>query len=326
MPLSRGGIMLNRKTIFFVFSFYLVGFGTAVAQQNVCGINLPANAVWKFDHFPGSAVLPKSIDGAPNFREVDTDPVYGTAQPTVAAVAEILRKTGADEHRVLWINLREEPFLYINGRPYALRDPQHPFKNLAGVASVAAETQQTETCLENELRNQAAQNGGMVDLYDETADGKLVGKAEELGSVETVDEVFMDMGRQGYKIDFHRIPVEDEKAPTSEALQVLLSVYANKPTNEPLVANCQGGKGRTTTALAIYYISRGLDPDTSIDKVGAAQNLRTLIEKQKDPQKKQDFQQRYDLLKLLPEVLKSKAPSVKGPDVNIPAPETINFD
>jgi hypothetical protein len=34
-------------------------------------------------------------------------------------------------HRVVWINLREEPVVYINRRPFVLRELDHPFKNLS---------------------------------------------------------------------------------------------------------------------------------------------------------------------------------------------------
>ena len=32
--------------------------------------------------------------------------------------------------RAVWHNLREEPNVYINGRPYVLREDERPFKNM----------------------------------------------------------------------------------------------------------------------------------------------------------------------------------------------------
>lgn len=276
------------------------------SAQSVCSDRLPEETIYKFDHFKDSVVLPPSIDGAPNFREVGNDRVYGTAQPTVAGLVQILRKAGASQHNILWVNLRAEPFLYINGRPYSLKDSQRPLQSLMGVASTAAETRKIESCLKRELLRQVAQDGGIVDLYEETADGKLVAKQEKLKSAETVDEVFANMRHQGYRVDFHRIPVDDEKDPTPRVLQLLLDTYANKPADAPLVANCQGGRTRTTTALAVFYITQGMDPDASIDKVAAVQHLREST-KQDDPQKRRVSQQRYNLLKSLPGKLKPKA-------------------
>ena len=35
------------------------------------------------------------------------------------------------ETDVHWINLREEPTIYINARPFVLREAEHPLRNLA---------------------------------------------------------------------------------------------------------------------------------------------------------------------------------------------------
>ena len=32
--------------------------------------------------------------------------------------------------RCIWINLREEPVVYLNNRPFVLRDITHPFRNM----------------------------------------------------------------------------------------------------------------------------------------------------------------------------------------------------
>lgn len=34
------------------------------------------------------------------------------------------------KRKVLWHNMREEPLLYINGKPYVVRDAVKPFANL----------------------------------------------------------------------------------------------------------------------------------------------------------------------------------------------------
>jgi hypothetical protein len=37
---------------------------------------------------------------------------------------------GGGSRPALWFNAREEPVLYINGRPFVLREEQRPLKNL----------------------------------------------------------------------------------------------------------------------------------------------------------------------------------------------------
>ena len=53
-------------------------------------------------------------------------PVFGTGQPTLPGFDKILepimRKYG-DEKIIYWANLRQEPVVYVNGKPYTARDP-----------------------------------------------------------------------------------------------------------------------------------------------------------------------------------------------------------
>ena len=36
----------------------------------------------------------------------------------------------AGQRKVIWHNMREEPVLYINGKPYVVREANKPFANL----------------------------------------------------------------------------------------------------------------------------------------------------------------------------------------------------
>ena len=58
---------------------------------------LGAHTILKEDHFPGcqSAKLPDTIPGAPNFRGVPGQNVYGSALPTVEGIKEVLKHVGA---------------------------------------------------------------------------------------------------------------------------------------------------------------------------------------------------------------------------------------
>lgn len=58
--------------------------------------------------------------------------MYGVAIPTVNGVRNVLNTVGAaaGARKVLWHNMREEPVIYINGRPYVVREADQPFCNL----------------------------------------------------------------------------------------------------------------------------------------------------------------------------------------------------
>merc|ERR1711936_1462408 len=65
-------------------------------------------------------------DGAPNFRRLPGFPIFGTGQTSIdgfeKCLEPVLKKYG-DEKHVFWVNLRQEPVVYVNGKPYTARDP-----------------------------------------------------------------------------------------------------------------------------------------------------------------------------------------------------------
>lgn len=62
--------------------------------------------------------------------------------------------------RVLWVNLREEPVLYVLGRPYVLRNLVVPFANLEYTGIDTERVHDMERRLKEEVLADAAQNEG----------------------------------------------------------------------------------------------------------------------------------------------------------------------
>ena len=59
--------------------------------------------------------------------------VYVCAQPSQSSVysmISMLQAQGDNALDVIWVNLREEPSIYMNGQPFVLRHEESPFKNL----------------------------------------------------------------------------------------------------------------------------------------------------------------------------------------------------
>lgn len=106
--------------------------GAVAALRN--GEVLGSQTVLKSDHCPGcqNPRLPERVEGAPNFREVPGFPVYGVANPTIDGIRSVLHRIGSSKggRPVLWHNMREEPVIYINGKPFVLREVERPYKNM----------------------------------------------------------------------------------------------------------------------------------------------------------------------------------------------------
>ena len=86
---------------------------------------------------------------------------------------------------VVWINLREEPVLYVNGRPFALRDRYDMFRNLDEYSGIRdSRLQEMEWRLKEDLVAEAAGPfaGGNVLLHEELEDKQVLPTWESVGS------------------------------------------------------------------------------------------------------------------------------------------------
>ena len=105
------------------------------------------------------------IDGAPNFRKIDGLPVYGVAIPTVLGLRNVLSQLGItakNGRRLVWVNLREEPLIYVNGSPYVVRESDKPFANLEYSGIDAARVVEMEERLKADVLAEASLYDGSV--------------------------------------------------------------------------------------------------------------------------------------------------------------------
>ena len=71
--------------------------------------------------------------------------IYALGQPTTEAIKEVLKRIRSSHphaERIVWITLREEPIVYINGAPYCLRREGSSLRNMKGIL-----TERTAPCL-----------------------------------------------------------------------------------------------------------------------------------------------------------------------------------
>ncbi|GJP69891.1 hypothetical protein CLOP_g893 [Closterium sp. NIES-67] len=249
------------------------------------GAVLGKKTVLKSDHFPGcqnKRLLPH-IDGAPNFRQIADLPVYGVAIPTVEGIRNVLQIVGASRNggrHVLWHSMREEPVIYINGRPFVLREVERPFTNLEYTGINRARVEQMEARLKKDVLREAARYSNKIMVSDELPDGQMVDQWEPIGpdSVQTPLEVYQDLQRAGYNVDYERVPVTDEKVPEEQDFDLLVESLSGVDESTAQIFNCQMGRGRTTTGtvvatlicLARRFPSRILSPSAGASMLAKA--------------------------------------------------------
>ncbi|XP_024981038.1 paladin isoform X1 [Cynara cardunculus var. scolymus] len=246
------------------------------------GSVLGKKTILKSDHFPGcqNKRLSPQIDGAPNYRQAESLHVHGVAIPTIDGIRNVLTYLGAQmdgkQANVLWINLREEPVVYINGRPFVLREVERPFSNLEYTGINRARVEQMEDRLREDILLEAARYGNKILVTDELPDGQMVDQWEPVTpeSVKTPLQVYLELQTRQFLVDYERIPVTDEKSPKEQDFDILVDRISKADVKTEIIFNCQMGRGRTTTGMVIATLiyfnligASGIPRTNSIGKV-----------------------------------------------------------
>jgi len=214
----------------------------------------------KPDMFDGIHILDEScekIDGAPNFRQISGFPVFGTGQPTEDAMVAIINKakSGDENQKIFWFIMRQEPLVYVNGHPYAPRDPENPHVNLELKMNIS-QVRTVDRHLAKLLKKRQAESGNdtiKVHKDEEFAENPM----DRIDFEDTVDvknikdlEAVYDYCRDKCNVDLVvvRIPVQEDQMP-AEHIDVIIDALKDEPASTPCVFNCQMGKGRTTLGM-----------------------------------------------------------------------------
>ncbi|AAZ13106.1 hypothetical protein, conserved [Trypanosoma brucei brucei TREU927] len=246
------------------------------------------------------------VCGAPNFRKVRDVNVYGVAIPTILGIRNILSLLGAsfesletyegeqndmDLHlgfaaprlfdprfqtetlskplrgHVVWVNLREEPILYVGDKPFVLRNLETPYVNVELTGIAADEVERVERQLRQDVLKEAEENEGLFLIHDEETPGELVGVCKPVTTemVKTLRDVYDDFVSNGCRVTLLRLPVTDEQSPTEgnfdalvEALLPHITAHMDRRETLSFVFNCQMGRGRTTTGMVVCCLLIGL--------------------------------------------------------------------
>ena len=214
----------------------------------------------------GMHLLPEGVDkveGAPNFRQVNGFPVFGVGQPTeegfLGALEKVAGSTAEPPEKILWFNVRKEPVVYINGSPYAPRDPAELHKNISITFSVdqTAHLEQSLVGLTQELAEKA---GGMLKVHKDLAfcENPLEREEDVLEvkpeKVESPADILAIVKEKGFpNLEWTRLPANEERAPAEYCFDMMTKLLKEIPAAVPCVFSDQIGRGRTTNAMVLQF-------------------------------------------------------------------------
>jgi protein-tyrosine phosphatase len=195
------------------------------------------------------------------------------AQPTSTGLATVLTLLGAGPMNLegkscTWISTREEPLIYINEEPFVLRDAASPAENIQAYAGISqARLEQMEAKLAQEILDEATQNGGLVLVHDERADGGMAPCFVAIETVKTGSQIFSDLLLKGYRVDYRRVPMTHGFSPVDPFIDEFVALFQTVPLEHSVVFSCGLGIGRTTFGMLVgLLIRRALSlAQTSID-------------------------------------------------------------
>jgi len=136
-----------------------------------------------------------------------------------------------------------------------LRNYENPFQNLEYTGIDLARVLEMEIRLKEDALRECENMEGSMLLHEETESGGMLATYTAVDNVNTTFEVYNYIKSLGFPIDFHRIPITDERSPKPGDFNNIIETLAKYPQKDThFIYNCQLGRGRTTTGLVVTCI------------------------------------------------------------------------
>jgi protein-tyrosine phosphatase len=289
-------------------------------------------AIWKAaamaDHFEKIQKLPDKLDGVPNFRRVPGYKVYCCGQPTAAGFETALNKACGEiypkDGPIVWVNMRQESIVYINGDPYCARPP-NKIGEYAELGDVTRESvKKDEEEFVKVLQGRVEANGGKLKYFDVTKAEKEV----EVKEIISLHDVMEKVKEKFPGLTHNRIPICNSAAPLDADFDTLCTALQGTAINTPVIVNCQIGLTRSTTGCVCACLFREFQLAGSYEglvETVPGVNLELLkmdrytMDMNKEPLFRGDFEVIKELIAELPDAEASKRECDKVIDKNGPA-------
>lgn len=236
------------------------------------------------DSWPNMVKVESDVSGAPNWRRLPGFPIYATGQPESQAIGGAIQsvlKKYDEQKSVIWVSLRQEPCLYVNGKPYSVRASDTPHIHM--VVQEASDIASLEQKVAKEIKKED-KFLWVQDLMGEKKQEKIPQYQPQEGrpdSVSTLGDTMSAESKKQSKLKTMRIPYNLYSAPTPQSIDALVKLLKGEGSAVPVILSCQGGQGRTSTAAVVaglikeaqleaeFAKMRGIVPDPILDSLRA---------------------------------------------------------
>merc|ERR1719309_1744735 len=268
-----------------------------------------ANAACMADHFDKIQKLPDPVPDCPNFRRVPGYKVYCCGQPTIAGFEATLNKVCGNiypkDGPIIWLNLRQEPTVYINGEPICARPPNKigEYAELGNITREIAKANEDEFLQVCEKR--AEENGGKIKAVDiNKKDLDLNAK-----QIKSLSQVIDDLKEKFPGLVHMRVPVCNSAAPQESDFDIICNTLVGTSVNTPVIVNDQVGLSRATTGCVAACLFKEFQISASFEGLvetvaGVNMDLLKMDNYKLNPEKDPLFRGEFDVVKELVATMK----------------------
>merc|ERR1712193_496997 len=264
--------------------------------------------IWKAaamaDQFDKMQKLPDPLPGAPNFHRIPGYKVYTTGQPTLDGIKNVLEKvTGTiypKDGPIIWLNLRQEPDVYVNGQPICARPPN----KIGEYAELGAVTRDIIKADEAEffkvVEGRVKENGGKLKYVDINKEEKEV----EVKELKTLSEAIEGAKAKFPGLVHMRVPVCNSAAPLEADFDIICQTLVGTSINTPVIVSDQVGLSRATTASVVACLFKDFQINASFEGLvetvpGVNLDLLKMDRYKMDPSKVPLFRGEFEVVKEL---------------------------
>merc|ERR1712180_234334 len=233
-----------------------------VSPGQLTQANMPDNPeIWKAaamaDHFEKIQKLPDPVVGCPNFRRIPGCKVYCCGQPTAEGFKNCLEKVCGTiypkDGKIIWLNMRQEPNVYVNGTPICARPPNKigEYAELGAVTTAALNADEPEFM--RVVEGRMKENADKLKYVD-------ISKKEheiEVKDLKTLDNVIEGLKESFPGLVHLRVPVCNSAAPSIADFDTICENLVGTGINTPIIINDQVGLSRYTMDAAKDPLFRG---------------------------------------------------------------------
>merc|ERR1712223_157899 len=228
--------------------------------------------IWKAaamaDQFDKMQKLPDPLPGAPNFHRIPGYKVYTTGQPTLDGIKNVLEKvTGTiypKDGPIIWLNLRQEPDVYVNGQPICARPPN----KIGEYAELGAVTRDLIKADEAEffkvVEGRVEENGGKLKYVTISKEEKEV----EVKELTTLSEAMLKAKEDFPGLVHWRVPVCNSASPLETDFDIICNTLVGTSINTPVIVTDQVGLSRATTGSVIACLFKEFQINASFEGLG----------------------------------------------------------